>query len=295
MPDKVGVSARRWQLPVLANDPAGRHYRELLLEAPELAALLRPGQFVNVLCAEGNDPFLRRPLSVAGIDRSAGTISLLYEVIGRGTRLMAEWEPGDLADLLGPLGNWFPLPDGEGPLALVAGGIGVAPLLALAAEVAPSGRPLHVLLGARTAELLLGERAFADLGVTLAVATDDGSRGYHGFVSGLLESELQAHGRQFDAAFVCGPRPMMAAVSAVAQRAGIPCFVSMEVGMACGFGVCMGCAWRVRTLGSEPVYRLVCTDGPIFNAAEILWEPPQAVPTAGCGEPAPAREEGCNG
>ena len=146
MPDKVGVSARRWQLPVLANDPAGRHYRELLLEAPELAALLRPGQFVNVLCAEGNDPFLRR---WRGRHRPfPGTISLLYEVIGRGTRLMAEWEPGDLAD---PSGRWAgPCRTAKVPWPWWPAGSAAALLLALAA-----GGPLRarcVLLGARTAD-----------------------------------------------------------------------------------------------------------------------------------------------
>ncbi|MBI3946507.1 MAG: dihydroorotate dehydrogenase electron transfer subunit [Armatimonadetes bacterium] len=269
MGDRVAACAQCWNLPVVANRSPGGRYRELVLRAPELAARMRPGQFVNVRCAEGLDPFLRRPFSVYRMDRAGGTFSLLYDVVGRGTGMMARWEPGDAADVLAPLGNWFAVPDGGGPLALVAGGVGVVPLVALAEAVAPTGRPLHALLGARTADLLLGEADFRGLGATVDVSTDDGSRDHHGPVHSLLQALLD-RGDRFDVVYACGPRAMMAAVSRVAEGAGLPCFVSMEAGMACGFGVCMGCAWRVRA--DEVKYRLVCTDGPIFDAREILWD-----------------------
>lgn len=269
---------------MVANRRFSGRYRELVLDAPELANSVRAGQFVNILCSTADDPLLRRPFSVYRVDPGAGTIGILYEVLGRGTSLIARWERGDVANVLGPLGNYFTVPEGEGPLALVGGGVGVAPLLALAHEVAPSGRPIHALLGARTASMLLGVDEFEALGVRVSLSTDDGSQGYHGLVSGLLASLLQGgSGREPlrpDALFTCGPRPMMAAIAEIARAHGIPCSVSMEVSMACGFGVCMGCAWPVRSGSnsdaSGPTYRLVCTDGPVFNADEIIWEPRQA-------------------
>ena len=343
-------------LPVVAHREKGTRYRELVLRAPELAAGVRPGQFVNVRCAEGYDPLLRRPFSVYRVDRSVGTVSILYEVVGRGTALMAAWQPGFEVDVLGPLGNWFEMPPGHGAVALVAGGIGVAPLVAFADAAAPAGRPLRALLGARSAGLVPCEEDFQSLGVPVSVATDDGTRGHHGFVSGLVDALLRG-GARFDAVLTCGPRPMMAATAAVAAGAGIPCFVSMEVGMACGFGVCMGCAWRVVEVGSaecevpsdtpansaavrssglqaatraearyyepgpdlpstpisapgqpgapagEPseiedrkpkiTYRLVCTDGPVFNAAEIVWDAPGAAHNPRCE--VQAREDSCSG
>lgn len=284
MADDNAAQARPRQLPVVANRAYGGRFRELVLHAPDLVATLRAGQFVNVLAADGLDPFLRRPFSVYRLDHDAGTLSLLYDVVGRGTRLMAHWEPGTLADVLAPLGNGFEVPAGTGALALVAGGIGVAPLVALAQQLAPSGRPLYALLGARTADLLLGEADLRAYGAQVAVATDDGSRGHHGVASDLLASLLQTgkadmgdlvRPESVEMVLTCGPRAMMAATSRVALAAGVPCQVSMEVGMACGFGVCMGCAWRVRPQpgATESVtYRLVCTDGPVFDAAEIIWD-----------------------
>lgn len=271
MDDRDQTRPRRWLLPVTHNEHLGGPYWRMGLAAPELLAQMRAGQFVSVRCADGYDPLLRRPFSVYRLDRSRGVLWLLYEVAGRGTAMIARWQPGTLADLLAPLGNGFGSPPGDGPLALVAGGIGVAPLVALAEEVASTGRALHAFLGARTADRILGEADLRALGAWVEVSTDDGSRGHHGLVHQRLQALLE-QGHRYEAIYACGPRPMMAAVSQLAQQANIPCFVSMEEVMACGFGVCMGCACRVR---SETVsYRLVCTDGPIFNAEQILWEAP---------------------
>ncbi|MDH7570742.1 MAG: NAD-dependent dihydroorotate dehydrogenase B electron transfer subunit, partial [Armatimonadota bacterium] len=119
----VTAAARRWNLSVVANRPVGGRYCELILQAPELSASMRAGQFANIRCAEGMDPFLRRPFSVYRLDRRRGTVSFLYEVVGRGTRLMAEWTPGMVVDVLAPLGNWFEPPPAGSTVALVAGGI----------------------------------------------------------------------------------------------------------------------------------------------------------------------------
>ncbi|MDH7570350.1 MAG: dihydroorotate dehydrogenase electron transfer subunit, partial [Armatimonadota bacterium] len=133
---------------------------------------------------------------------------------------------------------------------------------------------VHALLGARTANLLLGEAEFRRLEAEVHLATDDGSCGFPGTVSGLLQRLLE-QGTAFDQVYACGPRAMMAATWQVCRAASLPCVVSMEAEMACGFGVCMGCACRARPahpLAAEPAYQLVCVNGPVFDAAELVWD-----------------------
>lgn len=244
----------------------------LLRLAGSLTAL--PGQFVMVSVAAEQgcappaaspascDPLLRRPLSVH--DCRPGELALLYRVAGRGTALLAGRKPGDKVELLGPLGREFPLPAGRRAV-LVAGGIGVAPLFYLAKSLLAAGREVTCLLGAKEQAGLYREQELAALGAEVRLATDDGSAGCRGPVTGLLCRELKA-GR--DPVYACGPDPMLQAVAQLCREAGRECYVSLEARMACGVGACLGCAVPVFQHGQE-AYRRVCVEGPVFSAREV--------------------------
>jgi dihydroorotate dehydrogenase electron transfer subunit len=230
----------------------------------------QPGQFVMLSPGARSgvprfDPLLPRPMAVY---RERGDeIEILLKIHGRGTALLAEMLAGQTLRVVGPLGSGFELPPPGEQAVIVAGGTGIASVLGLAAGCAArAGSAPVVLLGARSADDLMGEADFAPLGVDLRVATEDGSRGERGLVTALLETALGASAKQ--RVYVCGPTPMMARVAAIAAARGLPCVASLENPMACGFGVCLGCAAPLREGG----YELVCRDGPVFDASRIAWE-----------------------
>jgi dihydroorotate dehydrogenase electron transfer subunit len=244
-------------------DSIGTAYHVLWFEA-EAALSALPGQFAMVRSAAwGQAPLLPRPMSLltAG-DRP----SILIKVVGEGTRRLAHASSGEPFDLLAPLGLPFgPCPEGRRPV-LVAGGVGVAPLLFLARELRGS-RPL-ALYGARTSADLPLDTELASV-AELRVATEDGSRGTEGRVTVLLEralDELAAAG-QLAKVYTCGPDAMMAAVAALASARGVPCEVSLETPMACGYGVCLGCPVPRASGG----FLYACTEGPCVDAASVDW------------------------
>ena len=232
-----------------------------------------PGQFVMLSpgalgAAERSDPLLPRPMAVYRQEPHDGgaRVEILFKIHGRGTALLADARAGEKVRLVGPLGRGFALPDaGETPL-LVAGGTGIASVYELAAALVSAGVPPVVLLGARKAADLMGEADFAALGGSLHVATEDGSRGERGLVTALLERELAAARRA--RVYACGPTAMMKAVAGLCAAADVPCVASLENPMACGFGVCLGCAAPLVGGG----FALVCRDGPVFDAARVDWE-----------------------
>jgi dihydroorotate dehydrogenase electron transfer subunit len=232
-----------------------------------------PGQFVMLspgprTAVPRTDPLLPRPMAVYRERPADGgaQIEILFKRLGRGTALLAESAPGQRVELVGPLGRPFSEPAGDARPVLVAGGTGLASIYALASRLAARGRPAEVLLGARTAADLMGERDFAELDVALRVATEDGSRGHPGLVTELLEPALEAAG---DACvYACGPTGMMRRCAELAAARSRPCTVSLENPMACGFGVCLGCAAPLRAGG----FALVCRDGPVFDASVVDWE-----------------------
>lgn len=258
-------------------------YFRLRISAPGITGLARPGQFIHVRCAADprtditTDPLLRRPFSLMNLDPAEGCFGILYKVVGRGTTILSRLKKGDLVDVVGPLGNGFPGGAPEGPVFLVGGGYGAAPLLALARMLAwRKKNELVVMLGARTGADLVLEKDFRNLPVTLEVATDDGSLGHRGPVTDLLEM----NGRPWDAAgtiFGCGPRPMLARLAETASARRIPAFLLLEEWMACGVGACLGCVIRVRRDGRESAWARVCRDGPVFSADEVIWG------RSGCG------------
>ncbi len=227
-----------------------------------------PGQFVMLSpgalgAAPRSDPLLPRPMAVYR-SHGATEVEILYKRTGRGTTLLAEALPGQRVRLVGPLGKAFAVPSDGERAVLVAGGTGIASVRELAARLA--GRfPVTVLLGARTALDLMGAADFEALGVPLELATEDGSRGHPGLVTDLLEAALAEPG--LARVYACGPTAMMRRCAEIARTHGRRCDVSLENHMACGFGVCLGCAAPLAAGG----YALVCREGPMFDAAALAW------------------------
>jgi dihydroorotate dehydrogenase electron transfer subunit len=238
----------------------------LTFNAPEIATVALPGQFVMVQIGTGKDPLLRRPFSIHQTS-SDGTLQILFKVVGRGTELLAQCRVGVQLSLLGPLGKGFVIGE-PGKACLVGGGMGIAPMLFLAScfqQQNKQGVGPKVILGARNrAELqpLIGD--FEALGLEVLAATDDGSFGHHGLVTDVLKN-LNL-GPDFTV-YSCGPRPMLAAIHYLCLKENIRCQVSVESVMACGMGACLGCAVPLKAGG----YAHACSDGPVFEAGELLW------------------------
>lgn len=242
------------------------------LECPEIAAAAAPGTFVMMREAHPRGYLLNRPFSIGNVD--GDTIEIYYDTVGRATHAFAGLDKGDELDVFGPLGNGFSL-DGDATLnILVAGGIGIAPFPFLAIEL---GKRKHaartvVLAGFRTSHRAILKDLFEEIDVEYKLATDDGSRGFKGLVTGLLERELDACKKKEVALYACGPTPMLERVAAIAAERDLFCELSLEQHMACGLGACLVCACRTRTPDGATAYKMVCKDGPIFNAREVVFE-----------------------
>jgi dihydroorotate dehydrogenase electron transfer subunit len=258
---------------------AHQTYR-MLLHSPTIAGEARPGQFMMLQVRDGNDPLLRRPFSFHRILSEAGAVEILYRVVGRGTWLMSRMEPGAALGLIGPLGNGFDLPASEdGPVFLVAGGIGIAPIEELAARLleAADGSPggsIHLFYGARTAAELLGADRVSRPGLRIHWSTDDGSRGLRGNVIQCIERVVAEDDIRPARVYGCGPLAMQVRLALWALRRGVEAQLSLESLMACGFGACLGCALPAPN-PDDPTsdrYLHVCKDGPIFPAGSIQWE-----------------------
>lgn len=261
---------------IAASRRLGPRYFVLDLSCPDVAAEARAGQFVMVSVTDAIDPLLRRPMAVYRVLHDAGKpagISLLVEEHGRGTRLLARAAVGDELALLGPLGKPFQFSAAQATEPwLVMGGVGAAPFPLLAAEMVGAGLRPRAFIGGRTASDLLCEADFEALGVPVHVATEDGSAGHAGLVTGVLREHLDAAVTP-PLLYSCGPTPMMRAVQEIAAAAGLDHQVSLEAPMACGIGVCLSCVVRVRTADSWS-YQRICREGPVFDAAELLWGTP---------------------
>ena len=254
---------------VLFNKEFKINYWHLEFESGILAKNSRPGQFVEIKVNDGVDPLLRRPISIHSV--SGAKVKVIYEVIGKGTKILSGRNPGDFLDILGPLGNGFEYgaianKSAKRNIVLVAGGMGVAPLVFLAEKI-KLDRPL-VLIGARSKEQILCTREFKELGCEVIIATDDGSLGFKGRVTELL-SELLVKNQQISKAeniYACGPQPMLKAVAQISCKNNIASQLSRERHMACGFGACLGCV-----VSTKDGYKRVCKDGPVFSGKELTW------------------------
>jgi dihydroorotate dehydrogenase electron transfer subunit len=248
-------------------------YVQFTVVAPEIAAAFRPGHFVAVAVGGENSAMgLRRAFALAGAtpsDRFAGTIQFVVAEHGPGTRWLVQRRAGDALDLVGPLGNPFPVPAGPSPAVLVGGGYGSAPLIPLAQALLANGSPVEFVLGAATTSRLYGELTAKRLVGKVTITTDDGSAGEKGLVTDVLPEAIERINAEI--VYACGPMGMLAAVAATAQQRAIRAQVAVEESMACGIGVCMTCVLPVR--GADGTSRFVrsCVEGPVFDAGDVRW------------------------
>jgi dihydroorotate dehydrogenase electron transfer subunit len=248
--------------PVVENKTVGPGLFTLSLHAPRIAAVVQPGQFLNIKITDYGTPFLRRPFSV--YRREESTITVLFGVIGIGTTLLARVRAGEALDIIGPLGVPFRTDDDYDTALLVAGGLGVAPLPLLTESVLALGKKIHTFLGARTADQLVDSCL-----ENVHTATDDGTRGHRGTVIEYLQNYLSQTDLGRMKIFACGPTAMLKALARVTGEFHIPCEVSLESVMACGIGICQGCP--VERANGPNKYALVCKDGTVFDITSIRF------------------------
>jgi len=253
---------------IIKNSKVGENYFHLIISSGKIASIALPGQFVNIKISERLFPLLRRPLSVHMVKGSA--IHFFYEVVGKGTEALSRKIAGEELDLIGPLGNGFTA-DKKKKAILVAGGMGVAPLTFLAEKLTESKTQkskikVSVLIGARTKKQILCENEFKKLGCDVKIATDDGSSGFKGKVTDLLNRLLRTTHYELPAIYACGPKLMLKAVSEISKVNRIPAQLSLEEHMACGIGACLGCV-----VNTQDGMKRVCKEGPVFEAEEIIW------------------------
>jgi len=253
------------QVEIVSNKVVGEGYYRMALRSRRLVKDARPGQFVHIRVGSGYEPLLRRPISIHSLDDKE-IFSILYEVVGSGTETLARKKAGNMIDVLGPAGKGFEFLEGKKRLILVGGGIGVAPLLFAAQEGLRRQMEIIMLIGARNRDRLLCVADFKTIGCAVENSTEDGSAGRQGYVTDLLEEAIVGRGPGPASVFACGPKPMMRRAAVTAGLYEVPCQLSMEESMACGIGMCLGCA--VKTTEG---FKRVCADGPVFGAGEIAW------------------------
>lgn len=252
----------------------------MAIEAPSVAKIAKPGQFMHIRCGGSRGPLLRRPISIHKINKKS--IEVLYNVIGKGTAILSAKKAGDEIDIIGPLGNGFKIyRDSKSIKLLVAGGMGVAPLMALAEELAKEsagGGPASggknnakkiIILGAKTRNYILCEKEFKKLGIDAHIATEDGSMGKRCLATDLAKEIISS--RKYKRSEVCiyaaGPMPMIKALCVLMEGCSLESQVSLEEKMACGLGACLGCVVDTRA-----GYKRVCKDGPVFKLCDVVCE-----------------------
>jgi dihydroorotate dehydrogenase electron transfer subunit len=264
---------------ILLNRKVSDQYYEMELSCPELTDEAKPGQFLMLKVKPGYEPYLRRPFSFYGIGslKDQRSFKILYKVVGSGTRLLAEMKHGERVDIIAPLGNGFSFSSDNHEAVMVAGGIGLPPLLYLAEYMRKNrkeGSKTIFLYGGQSKSDIIDIERIRDASSEVKLCTEDGSVGSKMLVTELLELHLQKGGdRGSIQIFSCGPKAMLKVVSSIAKKYDIPCQVSLESYMACGFGVCLGCVVKViQEEGMDVTYERVCKEGPVFESRRIIWE-----------------------
>jgi len=252
---------------VLNHSDFGGGYRLIGLESPAVASKVVAGQFIHLKVPRLDGGVLRRPFSIFKADDK--TLSVLYKIVGRGTRAMGAINAGDKISIIGPLGNGFPNPDKESFPVLVAGGYGVAPLYLLASRMAKKG---ILFVGGRSSIDILCVDMFIKLGWEVQVATEDASLGIKGFVTAALDDWLMKQDAQIvPEFFVCGPDGLLKAIGERSIAGGRIGWLSLDKHMGCGVGACLACVQKIKTSDGSEVWKRVCKDGPVFESREIVW------------------------
>jgi dihydroorotate dehydrogenase electron transfer subunit len=256
---------------IVSNERDTDSYSRLILRAPQIAPLIRPGQFAHIRVLPLKDALLRRPFSIFQV--KGDTFSILYKTVGKGTDALARMGAGEEVSVIAPLGHGFNMParGSETPL-LVAGGYGMAAMYLLAQR---SPRKGIVFVGGRKRVDILCEKEFQALGWAVRVTTEDGSRGQKGLVTHPLLAEIQNSKFKIQnfKIFACGPTGMLKAVAKIAEEFSVPAELSMDEHMCCGVGVCLTCVIPVK-IGGGWEYQRSCTEGPVFDARDVVWEEP---------------------
>jgi len=276
---------------ILSNRTIAPDWKELILRWNPGAGRPEPGHFLTLRPGRGSDPLLRRPFAIASYDAGRGegpSVSIIYQIRGSGTRLLADLGPGATVDVLGPLGKPFPLPTaGESPI-LAAGGVGLGPVLYLARRLeelrtaasaaavpgaaqasdgSTSQAPAPFVIGFRSA-VLVPDLPFPP---GLVLCTDDGSTGFRGTPVDWIAHNASSGATRI---YACGPSPMLAAIARLASGRGWKASLSAEQWMACGVGACMGCVLPrpAAAGGASQGFLRACADGPVFELGDIDWE-----------------------
>lgn len=238
-------------------------FGRLLLSAPLIAEQAGPGQFIMMKYWQGTVPFLMRPFSLNSVDPEAGTLSILYKIVGEGTKLLADLPLGSDVEVLGPLGTGFPLTESMKRIAVIGRGVGAAPMRFLAERARQYGIEVHAYISANSEEHLFDKAAYLSAGCSFTGCTDGSIN-----VTSYFAEDLQQ--MKFDAAYVCGSKRLMRDVSALMDQYGFEGYVSLEAHMACGIGACKGCTVPVHTEDGAEVYARVCKEGPVFPVKRIV-------------------------
>ena len=244
---------------IVERQQRGSQYFILVLQHAGNMVPIAPGQFVEVQVPGVREVMLRRPISIHDVDEERGTLTLLIQIVGNGTRRLSELQVGDTLNLVYPLGHGFTTDiPAQSKVLMVGGGAGIAPLLHLSKVLKAKGIECTILLGGRTAELIPVRDEFSPYGNVL-IATDDGSLGHKGLVI-----SHPAFSNPYDIIYTCGPTPMMKAVARSAAERGIRCEVSLENMMACGVGACLCCV-----TDTDEGHKCVCKEGPVFDISTL--------------------------
>lgn len=275
---------------ILSNKTIAKDHLKLTLSCSPIAHRVRPGQFVMVKIDNRFDPLLRRPFSV--YRTKSNQLEIVYQIVGRGTEILSTKSPGEKLQIFGPIGNGFTIPatieshsskasqhskqrfnlcsqEREINAILVGGGVGIASLMLLAVELRKREIDVIALVGAITQDRLIGIDDLAEIRAKVRVSTDDGSAGYHGLVTELLENTIEKNHPRI--IYACGPQEMLKSIAKIASAKDIPAQLSTESHMACGLGACLGCVIKVKASDGGLEYSRVCQDGPVFNAQEVVF------------------------
>ncbi|MFH1824345.1 MAG: dihydroorotate dehydrogenase electron transfer subunit [Candidatus Firestonebacteria bacterium] len=257
---------------IIFNKKVSKEYYNLRLLADVVSKESIPGQFMAIKVNNLNFPLLRRPMSIYKINPPF--IEILYKIKGDGTKILSKKETGEILSIMGPLGNGFDLKEDFKIAVLIGGGYGLSPLVALNQKLQSIGKKTIIIIGAKTKELIY-KKDFNNA----KICTDDGSLGLKGMVTDLLKKTCKNLSNNDTVIFACGPKEMLKKVSLIAKKNKIRCQVSMEELMGCGIGVCLSCVCASKSKGNPRTFwcvgkinhKRVCIDGPVFDAAEIIW------------------------
>lgn len=238
------------------------------VKAPSIVKIAKPGNFIEIRVSETTEPFLRRPISIYSLDKENGILEFIFQVKGKGTEILAKRENRKQIDIVGPLGYGTFQYENYQKLAIIGGGIGVFPLYELAKCAKADNKKVSTYLGFRNKDFVVVEEEFQKVSDEIILTTDDGSYAKQGFAINYLKEDIEKG--KVDSIYACGPLPMLKAVQILAIEKDIPCQISLEEKMACGLGVCLGCAVKTaKSPKDAPEYLHVCKAGPVFNAKDV--------------------------